>query len=300
MRKFSLLFALLLIYNFSISQTIVDSTQEWNTFLISEQGFQVGHELIRFGNDTTVNTNVYKKVLRLISEPQSSWSSYGLIRETTDKKIYYRTDTSNQEYLLYNFSLNLHDTVISTVISSYNSGAVTYLQSAPLVVQSIDSILVGTKFRKQLHMFSFYAGIETDQWVEGMGSLSGMLHSNFGFVGGDTYKLLCFLQNDSLFYLNPSYDLCYFLTSVFQEDSRRVSISINPNPVTGVSIVSIKNINKNESTRLKIYNCTGELIQSLQVRDGMEINGKNFISGLFLFRFTDDSGTVETVNVIIK
>lgn len=298
MKKGLLIIGLLLMHNLLISQTLVDTTKKWNTMGISEMGFEFGSELIRFGKDTTVDATIYKKVLRATNEIQPDWASYGLIRETSDKKIYYRTDTSNQEYLLYDFGLTIDDTVTPTALDSYNSGENISLRSYPLIVRSIDSILVGGTLRKQLHLGQDFMG-ETDQWVEGMGSRSGMLHCNFGFVGGDTYKLMCFYQNDSLFWLNPSYTDCFFIESIIEEISHKVTFSINPDPVTDVSIISIKNTAGNKSMKLEIFSCTGEKIQTKDVKDGMEINRNDFIPGIYLFRLTIGSDRIRTIKVSV-
>lgn len=142
------------------------------------------------------------------------------------------------------------------------------------------------------------SGLETDQWVEGMGSKSGMLHCNFGFVGGDYYSLLCFYQNDSLLYLDPSYPDCFVISSVITEPAHEITVSINPNPVRDVSIVSIVN-KRDKSMKLEVYTFTGEKIIMLEASDGMKIYRNDFASGIYLFKFTYDSVKITTIKILI-
>jgi hypothetical protein len=299
MKKGIIVYMLLFTCNISFGQTLVDTTKRWNNHWGSSIfGQGSGTEFIRFGNDTTVDANIYKKVLRATHEAPSNWSSYGLIRESAEKKIYYRTDTSNQEYLLYDFSLNINDTVLAVMMGSYNSGLNLFLGSELVFVLSIDSILIGNKYQKQLHMATVCSGVERDQWVEGMGGSAGMLHNDFGYVGGDFYELVCFYQNDSLFYLNPSYAYCYVKPTSIPENCPENFISISPNPVTDISVVSIKNSSE-KSLNLEIFNTSGEKIIVMDVKDDTYIDRKNFAPGIYFFKFTTNSGAIRIIKVII-
>jgi hypothetical protein len=79
-----MLFALLLIFHPLISQTLVDNTKRWNTVLTTESAIDACSEIIRLGSDTSVDAEIYKKVLRSTDEQASNCSDYGLIREIQD------------------------------------------------------------------------------------------------------------------------------------------------------------------------------------------------------------------------
>ncbi len=298
MKRSILITGLLMVYGLAISQVIVDSTKKWNNVLNSEWGFLIGSELIRFGSDTVVDSKTYKKVLKATSDVSPDWALYGIIRETPDKKIYYKYSTDTPESLMYDFGAQVNDTVTPTVLVPMSSGTGVYLWSYPMVVSSIDSVIVGDEMKRQLHMAPADIGYETDQWIEGMGSKAGMLHCEFGLVGGYNFRLVCYYENDSLKYLNPDYSDCFVISSVDPVSPREKRVSIIPNPVRGSSVISIPN-KRNEQVNLEIYTCTGKLAGRMEARDNMIIYGKDYSPGIYLFRFSYASGVAETIKVQI-
>jgi hypothetical protein len=280
-------------------QALVDTSKKWNTMVHSEMGFIVSSDLIRFGGDTTLGTILYKKVLRATDANGTGWYPYGMIRETMDQKVYYRTDTSAQEYLFYDFGAATGDTLLIGSLMSWNSGVNVYLETVPVVVLSVDSMLIGSQYRKRWNLGYEGMGWPTDAWVEGMGSMAGVLHENFGFVGGDYHELLCYYQADTLVYLDPDYSDCIVISSDRTELPGGCAITVNPNPVTGISTVSVTGACSGKTYWLDVFSSRGTLVRSGPAGNGTGIRAGDFTPGLWLFRFTDEGRTVTTLRVII-
>lgn len=296
MKKIVVIFCYLLSCNCVFGQVLVDTGKEWNNLLNSEEGFGVASQLIRFGSDTTVNILTYKKVLKATSDIAPNWTLYGLIRETPDKKVYYKYDATSQESLLYDFGLHVNDTVVPTSLTPDNSCTGSYLLTLPMIVVSIDSVFIGDKEQKRLHMSPVGIGYETDQWIEGVGSKAGMLHNNYDFVGGCWYKLLCYYENDTVKY--PPNPDCFVISSLETAGSGETSVSIAPNPVRDISTVSFSKP-VNDFMKLEIFTSSGKKIRSMDIQDNMMIYRKDFIPGLYLFKFYDTSRTFSTIKVQI-
>ncbi|MCD6366414.1 MAG: hypothetical protein J7L46_02620, partial [Bacteroidales bacterium] len=192
------LFIITLVF-FATGQSIVDTTNQWRT-LIQGPPYNpmpdVHTETIIFQQDTVIDGKTYKKVFCSLDEFMTNWEEYCYIRETPDKKVYMRSDTSQQEYLLYDMEANLNDTLWVTGIESYleSWSFVSYSR----VIDTIDSVLIGNIYRKRLLL---NGGL--GEWIEGMGSMTGILHNASGLVGGDWFELLCFSENDTVKYQNP-------------------------------------------------------------------------------------------------
>jgi hypothetical protein len=88
----------------------------------------------------------------------------GCIREDSLKKIYYWAINEN---LLYDFSLNLNDTLVGNYIWTLPSD--TY-------VSSIDSIFDGNIYRKQYHLSVPNLANDYIQIIEGIGSIWGLFN----------------------------------------------------------------------------------------------------------------------------
>ena len=121
MKKIEMLLFLILIVFFASSQSIVDTTKRWNNYIQFPSSYPVEErtELVLFSQDTMIDSKIYKKVLRTTDELMINWEEYCYIRETIDKKVYIRSDTSSQEYLLYDMDVNINDTLpTSNIINS--------------------------------------------------------------------------------------------------------------------------------------------------------------------------------------
>jgi hypothetical protein len=191
-------------------------------------------------NDTTINGKIYHKLYNSEDTVFTEKELCGGIREE-DKKVYYYSLDSliypreqtipGTEYLLYDFSLKVGDMITR---DNYRVGA-------PLSVSHIDSILIGTEYRKSIN-FDFDYGYEMS-WIEGIGSLRGIITVTGGYLtsGGSKNNLICFRQNNEILYHNTGYgNNCFY-----KNDYNSLEVSnfdkpfiLAPNPVSATCKVS--------------------------------------------------------------
>ena len=173
----------------------------------------------RLGKDTIIGDYVYSK-----------FTSRTSIRFTDDRKVYvyheyfddhdpYSEDLPTGEYLAYDFSAQVGDTL------EVFSGIGTY-STYPCVVDDVQ-IDSETNLRTMtLHKICRTDEYEYDDqemtWIEGVGSPQGFLISYrpCGWVGGGTYALLCAYQDDELKYTGSFYERfgCDYKAGVVSND----------------------------------------------------------------------------------
>ncbi|MFH2143751.1 MAG: T9SS type A sorting domain-containing protein [Bacteroidota bacterium] len=275
-------------------QEIVDTSKMWGTAIHRLPSFTIITEYIKFNQDTVIDTNTYKKVFRSTDEFQSNWIPYGYIREAIDKKVFYRTDTSSQEYLIYDFEANINDTIDVTSIYSYSNSWC--LSNLPFIVDSIDTIFFAGQDRRQYYLFSNYGGSVTEIWLEGIGSIHGILHNWDGSVGGDGYDLLCYWENEVLKYHNSIYSECYwYYTNI--GDPIDLNVYVFPNPVTDKLFIEM--FNKDISYSVELMNIVGQVIFNGNFIDDGEIDVSGFSKGIYFLKIQGE-GFVETKKIVVN
>lgn len=206
---------------------------------------------ISFTNDTLINSFVYHKLSTTYIESFSTGSCgsssgpvtiyKGAIRQDTSaRKVYIVPANSAVEELLYDFNLNVGDTV----------RGFTENQGYEDVVQSIDSVLVGSNYRKRWNINQGYQ----ISIIEGVGSTFGLLEMSPGNVidaGG--YSLLCFSQDGHPLYPDTSIQ-CSLINSTFIQPFNKKLISISPNPSIGSFKIELYG---DEFKSISIYNSIG-------------------------------------------
>ncbi|MBA7546059.1 hypothetical protein ES705_38442 [subsurface metagenome] len=99
-----------------------------------------------------------------------------------------------------------------------------------MVVDSINTILINGKYRKQ---YFLHRQIELDVfneiWIEGIGSLYGVLNSGLAGAIGGKRELLCFYENDTLKYQNPNYEICFISTYTGKDLDKKSQVVLYKN-----------------------------------------------------------------------
>ena len=213
----------------------------------------------------------------------------GGIREDSTKRIYYKginvfescypADTNNYgEVLLYDFSVIVGDTIRNGnfTINDY------------LVVNLIDSVLLNNKYRKRIH-FENYSWC---QWIEGIGNILGLLfYSGDIPAGGFSNELICFKQNDTVIYLNPNYDSCFYLiVGIKKNKSLEKKTKVFPNPVTNISILDFGDLSG--SNFVWIYCIHGTMIKQIDIKGKKQIyiTKKDFLPGIYFYKIISVKG----------
>ena len=197
------LITLLLMAVLSLSQAqngyqITDTTKQWNTVFGGHMVFAVlfgaDTRINKFGNPVFMNDNKYFPLLESTYSAQT-WYGHGYLREdTVNEKVYYYT-AEDGDCLLYDFSLEEGDSV---VINNPYTNVWDHL----MVCDSVDIVSINGSAKKRLFFSS-------DVWIQGIGSVRGLVCSGNHSMPGNYNKLLCCSQNDEILYDNATYHSCY-------------------------------------------------------------------------------------------
>jgi hypothetical protein len=265
--------------------TFPDTNAIWNS---KYDGYYGSHKE-RFGlyGDTTIDEQVYKKVYRIVDDSTlnlNNMTYYATIRENDTKQIFVRLAYEDLEILLYDFSLNIGDTVNSN--SPYG-----YLNYDICVIADIDSIEVeNNQYRKRYKINDW--GL--DYWIEGIGSVDGLFNPIMEYIIGTYCDLLCFKENDTAVYINnPECDKCFctLLTPVEEKEKVKDFITIYPNPTTNDLTIEFKQ-EKGIAT-IRLFNSHGK---QLEVRESnsfpIKMNIDYLPIGIYLIQIDSENKTL--------
>ncbi|NOZ45704.1 MAG: T9SS type A sorting domain-containing protein [Chlorobi bacterium] len=283
------------------SKIIVDTNKIWSVITYFYYPWSAETNFIRFTIDTIIGNNSYKKVIRSSNESQINWTFFGYIREDSTKKVFYRLNENKTEKLIYDFNVQLYDTI--TVFSLYNFENETF-DSLIYIVSSIDSLLIGDSYKKQFHLDYFESHVQEhdiEQWIEGMGSMSGILHNETVLVGRDGFSLLCFTENDTLQFIKSNYTSCYYEYSGIEiKNSQKLKVYITPNPVKSTSVLSIVGNIDSKEIKLEIFNMSGELIINKMIKNSFIIKKSDFEPGLYIYKVIDSKGKYFEGKIMVR
>ncbi len=154
----------------------------------------------KIAHDTIINEVLYKRIMNSTDALMNKWDDAGFIREA-GQQVFYRSKNSDTECLLYDFSCSVGDILNLDCSCIYES---------KFKVDSIKYLPVMGHTRKHIYL-SYLENSSTECWIEGIGSLSGIL--NGGGAGncatGFHERLLCCSKNDEIIYKDPDFDTCF-------------------------------------------------------------------------------------------
>jgi hypothetical protein len=218
---------------------------------------------IKFSGDTIVEDKSYKKVLKCDEETQTEWSTYGLIREDEENRVYLRP-VGYIEGLIYDFGVSVGDSVVALNVF-INPDTLHF------VVTQVDSVLLLDGYRKRVTLFE-YNNIKEEVWIEGVGSLFGILNSCNDSYGGlcGGYDGLCYEEEGELVYQHEEYDECYISLVTNFEKQDAPKLSFYPNPAKSMVTIDFEESGNKE---IGIYNLQGVKLISAK-SNGAQISVK--------------------------
>ena len=161
--------------------------------------------------DTTINGKLYHKLYHSNDTIFTEDKLCGGIREDNKKIYYYSIDSlpyqyigiqTGSEVILYDFTLKLGDTIRNNLFRISHPDK--------LIVFIVDSILIGTQYRKT-YTFGYpnaSKALPWATWVEGIGSLRGLLFATGDLpTSGVWNDVICFRQDYNILYHDTSYDV---------------------------------------------------------------------------------------------
>jgi hypothetical protein len=235
--------------------------------------------------DSTFNTHTYKKLF-IKGNGDFNWShnppappycqGHSVFNDTINTYLFVRDTLSkififinNIDTLLYDFNLLANDTLPKTFNNPNND----------ITVTSIDSIIVGSDYRKRFHLSS---NSISQYLVEGVGHDRGFIEPLY--VGFDcSYSLICFGLGDTAYYpfLGPT---CNVILNTASDNLERLNIYLYPNPAS--ELVNIKgNQFSFEECKIKFYDITGRLISVYRIdKNNIQFDISSLESGLYLYK----------------
>ncbi len=220
--------------SFHIKGQTIEPSSEWRVnFSIWEPGIQINYEFYRdfIEGDTIINSHSYSKIYKsgygyIDWSPNPSYYYFshvlhGFLREEDSK--WYTVD-ANQDRLLYDFTLAVNDTVYS---------AFTYPFESPVIVTAIDSVLIGSVYKKRFHL-NIQFGAE--YIIEDVGATTGLFESMVLFEWDS--KLVCFAENGVSVWADSTEE-CNLNVNIPETQAGSRSCTLYPNPAEEYTILSI-------------------------------------------------------------
>ncbi len=228
--------------------------------------------------DTIINTITYHKInIPFVQFDSCSIHTSGykgsIRQDTIVKKVYYIYPNDTSEQLLYDFNLQIGDTI---------EGIIKSLVPPHDTVISIDSILIGTSYRKRWFINPFYSVYI----IEGIGSTYGLIEPSPGLGATDfaDCSIVCFSQNGQTLYPDTTTS-CEVILDVKNISENNFSVSVSPNPFHSSATFMIKGDRVIRNVELKIYNVFGEYVSTKKINgESAIIDRKNLADGIYFYQ----------------
>ena len=247
-------------------------------------------DIYKIEGDTLLDGVTYKVMYATRNENLTGWNLWGFIRETEDGQVFSRRPSTSDEQLLYDFSMEVGDTICMCDYEFY--------ECCMVVIEKGETIVNGEP-RQQIVLEYPWGNGEGEVWIEGIGSLYGIINSGSLFLMGGSTNLLCYYEDGDLIWQNttPGYNECYIINpndpQSIEEDETSLSVSVYPNPSKGE--VTIEGV---EVVEIKVYNSLGQVVKTFQGSN--EINVSGLPEGVYLLRIMDADGRNHALRVAVK
>jgi hypothetical protein len=296
MKTQNFLSALLVLFvSFTIQAQTIDPESEWRVDYQYAAPDLVFNNIYRdfIDGDTIINSIEYHKIYF------SGYSYYGFfplgdlyyfdhllhgfLREE-DNKWY--TFYENNDALLFDFTMNVNDTVFSCYTSTMGEA---------IIVDSVDSILVDGTYRRRLHLYADFGTVD-DYIIEGIGATSGLFENIYMFEWHS--NLICFAK-DGVSVWGESTEECDLAVNINENQGVKNPCVISPNPCKDFIMLSISpGFGKVEIT---LINLLGEIVyQDYFISPSLnKINVNDFPAGFYL-AIIESKGMRQTTKLIIE
>jgi hypothetical protein len=262
------------------------------SYLWGNSGFIKEKYQFYLSTDTLLAGKTYHKIINRTPNDKSHPTNYGGgIREENGKVYFkYTAEATVNEYLMYDFSLTVGDTIRST----YPTG---YLSKKPVVMRIDTIVLQNGEKRKNFHTQLF-------SYMEGIGSPGGffsVFNENLCTCDPEySNVLVCFKKGVTNLYTNNTWcsdgTCCDVLMAnpKVAEDIFKISINQTRNKISVYSVASMQHY-KFELLDIK----ASILIQYNLSLNENTINISNLEKGLYLYRISAN-GVLQKAGKLVK
>ncbi|MDD3876211.1 MAG: T9SS type A sorting domain-containing protein [Bacteroidales bacterium] len=295
-----------------------DSNAVWSVLhFTSVQQNDLQYYTIHYGlfGDTIIDSMAYSKIFSneldtvILQNSPNTYYHGALRQDIVFKKIYFVPKDSINEILLYDFDLNINDTIYLQNVNGYSI----LFECWGIDSATMDNNQIRSAYNMTDNVWPF---TYWQWWIEGIGNNKGLFFHFYPLAPPAQWnQILCFWQNDSLIYRidkiptsNPYWDTIYFhgcyhnnIITNLSPSIENVKINISPNPVTDISYVTLPDFFLNNKIFIEIYSCQGKLISSKESLYDKEIciNKSNYKPGIYLLLIHDENKVI-TIKFIIQ
>jgi Secretion system C-terminal sorting domain len=199
--------------------------------------------------DTSINSLTYTKIKIC---PENIY--HAAIRDDNGK-VYVVPKDSTQEFLLYDFTVSLGDTIYNVYYESFGSGGYYEHTIIPeLIVTEVQIENLDGIDRKVIN----------GMWYEGIGNRQGLFLEPWINISMYTLKLECHSVNGLGIYPNATTEPCQFDLGV---EELIVSVELFPNPAN--ETIRVNFINESGNVTFQFTNLLGNNIEVKQLGDNL-------------------------------
>ncbi|NTW24859.1 MAG: T9SS type A sorting domain-containing protein [Lentimicrobium sp.] len=274
---------------------INDSTAAWRVNFITDNGSGgtlFTHDKYRytFDGDTLINELVYNKLFKgghYYEEDFFGGESYnhryysheyvGAIRVSAGKWYFYGSSDflPEQEYLLYDFTLNAGDPLPFT----FNN------PGEGLTIAAIDTVLINTIERRRFQLAGQMSPAAT-YIIEGLGSDVGLIEplEQFEYI----WQLVCYAEDGVPYWPESGIECDLNVNSPSVTASRDFEIQVTPNPFKSIALLKFPEIQ--QPGLLQVTDMPGNILLQYELTRGqkeMEIQ-PGLKAGIYLLRISTE------------
>lgn len=250
--------------------------------------------------DTLINSSMYNKLYHSFE----GWNSYedtifsayynnyqGALRpDNSQNKVFFIPKDSLNEVLLYDFNLEVGDTVPVWHNDFYR----------PITVESIDTILVNGISLKRFDMKSkkMTGSVYGDVIIEGIGSISDLIQIDNRLEGNLYFK--CFLDFNTDFHYPED---CQGLSLSIErniEGDKDISLKIIPNPCLNEFVLSFKGMH-NENQWAELTDINGRIVKHVTIYENRQkITTNHLMKGIYILSVYNKKGLIGKEKLLIN
>ena len=246
----------------------------------------------KISGESTVNDKTYKEMVSTTDSTTIAWKKSFLIREN-EGKVYWLLNEFAQEELLYDFTLNVNESIID----------INPARTKVSKVISINDTTMNGIVRKKMVLTNYNLDYPemfyTETWIEGIGSLLGLKRESCDFAVGcyKSHKLCCYYSNNDLTYQCPtcSCDIGSFDKHIVSSELELIKNCTNP-----FNDVLYLKLNKITCANIELYNSAGLTIFSdiINNTSSKKIQTSSFSPGIYILIIRDNERVISVKKLI--
>jgi hypothetical protein len=265
-----------------VNKSIVDTTKVWHDGGI---GWGMCTIVYKFGADTLVNDKKYSKLYYSYNSDYD-FKYTGIIVREDSNRVYFRNFNDTTELKLYDFNLNVGDTITTAGIGPCSLGI--YYDYFYTIID-VDTIIIDNTPLKRLIINDAEFDLNVPfEWIEGIGSNFG-LFSRFCCWDGMSPELFCCSQDGKIIYQSKTAqkrNACYIEMGI--EDLSNFNINVYPNPTTSNINIDIEN----NHAFLIMFDMTGKIIQQKHIYNNCVLDLSNYPIGVYTVNLFSERGSI--------